>query len=245
MRLLINSMILVMALAIIATAILHHRADKDEQANLVTVQAGLLAFDETVTYQSVLWQAQHEQAGDYPPQIMPDWFADGAPANPLLEGRHPWIDIAPPGDYSDHPPDPLADTSGQAGFWYNPNNGVVRARVPRQVTDEQTLAMYNLVNHAGLAALPHDTDPDRIPLAFNPDPVTTGQHASPVRRATRNVEALEPEVAAETVTEAENEESEPWYESRVVPESVDEPETTSAQVDPVEEAPARPSLIAE
>ena len=53
-------------------------------------------------------------------------------------------------------------------FWYNPTNGVYRARVPAQANDRETLALYNSVNSAVLDTLPTDYDPHRKPLAYSP-----------------------------------------------------------------------------
>ena len=245
MRLLIDSMILIMVVVIVAAAVLYQRAGRDTQANLLTVQQSLVDFDEQLTYHSVLWQSRNEQAGDYPPQVMPEWFKDGVPSNPLLAGQYPWIDIAPPEDYSQHPPDPIVEASGQAGFWYNPNLGIVRARVPRQVTEQKTLELYNQANHVYLSKLPTDPDPDRIPLVFNPDPVTSGQQASPVRRAIGTIETFEPQEPDEPVAETEPQSEVLWYEKRVVPETSAEPDPTPVQEDVVVEAPARQSLIGE
>ncbi len=39
------------------------------------------------------------------------------------------------------------DTNRQlAQFWYNPNTGVVRARVPDSVSDATALRLYNRIN---------------------------------------------------------------------------------------------------
>jgi hypothetical protein len=71
-----------------------------------------------------------------------------------VPARQPWLDIAPPGDKSDHPSDPVITRGTQAGFWYNPNRGLFRARVAPQFNEEDTLELYNRLNNSNLRALP-------------------------------------------------------------------------------------------
>lgn len=242
MRLLINSMILVMAAVILIATVGYHRAKYQQAQNMLTVQRGIDQFDEHLSFQGALWQSEQEDAGDYPPQVMPAWFKDGLPSNPLLSGDRPWIDIAPADDYNEHPPNPMVDGPGQAAFWYNPNLGIVRVRIPRQVSDRLTLSLYNDANYTSLTALPRDEDPDRVPLAFNANPVTTGLHASPIKRAIGEIQALEPDTAPIADAATDGGEPAPWYEQRAEPAG---PDTTP---DPADEMPSdddRPSLLAE
>ncbi len=243
MRLLINSMTLVMALVILVATVGYHRAKILQEQNMLTVQRGLDQFDEHLMFHGALWQSEQKEAvGDYPPQVMPAWFKDGQPSNPLLVGDRPWINIAPADDYSKHPPDPLVDDLRQAAFWYNPNNGIVRARVPRQVSDRLTLALYNDANFTGLTTLPWDDGPDRVPLAFNPNPVTTGLHASPIKHATGEVQTQEPDSVAEASGVSDGVEPAPWYEQRTEPAGLAVVSDTADEQPPNEN---RPSLLAE
>lgn len=232
MRLLIDSMIAVMLFCIVVGAVAYRRASELQVHTRQTVHEGLAAFDEQVAFHSAILQSEQEDAGLYPPQVQPNWFRDGVPKNPLLPEGHPWLDIAPADDYSDQPPDPLADDPGQAAFWYNPNTGVVRARVPRQVSDRLTLELYNQINRTSLTELSFDRDPDRVPLAFNPNPVTAGQHASPAGRTVGAVQAREP--ADDPHTESAEV---PWWKK---PAPSARPDTAPAQA---EAAPKRPSLL--
>ena len=75
----------------------------------------------------------------FPARISPLWFDRDVPFNSLVSGRQPWIDVAPPGDMTDNPPDPVIQKAEQAGFWYNPNRGIIRARVIPQFTEVDTL----------------------------------------------------------------------------------------------------------
>lgn len=237
MRLLIDSMILTMVLVILFGAVAYRHHAERQDLEMLSVREGLDRFHQTLEFQSALWMAQEDTEGFYPPQVMPDWFEEDLPQNALVTGKRPWLDIAPPGDYSGHPPDPLA-TGDQAAFWYNPERGIVRARVPQQDTDRLTLELYNRVNGSTLTRLLNDPDPERAPIAFNPNRVTTGQHASPDLRTIDLVEALEPPVA-EPEEAAPVEEPAPWWD-KSEPEPEDEVPPGAA----AEPAPARPSLLA-
>jgi hypothetical protein len=219
MRLFIDSMILVMVLAILVAAVSSRHARQAHERDLVTLHEGLVQFDDQLAFRGAIWQSEHEDAGAYPPQVMPDWFRYGLPGNPLVSGDRPWVDIAPANDNNQHPPDPLAEGPGQAAFWYNPNLGIIRARVPRQVSDRLTLDLYNTANHTNLPALHDDRDPDRVPLAFNPNPVTVGLLASPDPRTVGVVQTREPDAKRESGATGPTgpEQATPWWEDRTEP----------------------------
>ncbi|MCA9277470.1 MAG: hypothetical protein H6815_01630 [Phycisphaeraceae bacterium] len=90
----------------------------------------------------------------WPRSVSVQWFLTNCPSNPLLRGDRPWIEIASELEaYLEHPLHRAATRAEHATFWYNPYNGVVRARVPMQTTDDQTLRLYNLVNESNLPTL--------------------------------------------------------------------------------------------
>lgn len=86
------------------------------------------------------------------PGVDPSWFDGTLPINPMLGQRHRWMDVA---DESEqmylHPRQWwLAQDEGyEAMFWFNPRQGVVRARVPFDQSIERTRSLYIAVN--GLA----------------------------------------------------------------------------------------------
>ena len=47
--------------------------------------------------------------------------------------------------------------SGLGAIWYNPSNGAVRFRVPRQATATETLTLYNHVNMSSITSLSQTT----------------------------------------------------------------------------------------
>lgn len=86
-------------------------------------------------------------ARGWPATVDPGWFGDDPPLNPLVTPGRAWVEVAPPEHAAlAHPQIRGAVNSGLAAFWYNPNTGVVRARVPMRLSDRETVALYNRVN---------------------------------------------------------------------------------------------------
>jgi hypothetical protein len=247
MRLLIDSMIVVMVLSIIGGTVAYRQESTRQDLDLDTVCDGLDRFQTKLQFHSALWQAQEQAVGEYPPQVMPGWFDDRPPQNTLISTDRPWVDIAPLEDYNDQPPDPLATGPGQASFWYNPALGVVRARVPVQNTDRQTLELYNMVNGTSLSVLPCDRDPDRAPLAWNANRVTTGQHASPDGRTVGRVQAFDLLLESpvdEEAQDAQQQEEIPWWDTPRLKARSEAQEQAQAVVEvDTDDAPARRSLL--
>lgn len=158
MRWIIDILMVVMLVGILGVVVWHHRERRDQYARDVAVQETLDQLHELVITHAAIDPDKLEE-GVYPSEVPADWFAEGVtPRNALTESSRPWLDIAPPGDLSTHPPDPVLDSPDQAGFWYNPNRGIFRARVPRQFTEQQTLTLYNRLNECSLSVLPDGVD---------------------------------------------------------------------------------------
>lgn len=157
MRLIIDTLIALMLVLALAGIILHFRQEQFRIGQCRMVQQSLLKLQETTVYRRALGEADLNVYGN-PATVSPLWFTDGVPTNFNIPGRHPWIDMAPSGDMGDNPPDPVITRPEQAGFWYNPNRGIFRARVSPQFTDNATLDLYNLINGTAMASLPvgHD-----------------------------------------------------------------------------------------
>jgi hypothetical protein len=176
MRLLIDTLIALMAVGLLGGVLWTRSGEADVQKNIDNVREALEELRITAAYHGALGHLSNSPAG-YPVHMMPEWFPEPRPANALLSEQHPWIDLAPPGDHAIHPPDPVAFRKHQAGFWYNPNLGVFRARVPADGSDASRLELYNRINHADLAALPQSENGDRTPQAYHPSAAFTA-HAS-------------------------------------------------------------------
>lgn len=163
MRLVIDSLIALMMVTILGGIVLHHRQQEDLLVKYQTAHHELSHIREMVIYHTALDQDALNEWG-YPAVILPVWFAGGVPFNRMVPANHPWMDLAPPGDMNDQPPDPIATGPQQAGYWYNPSRGIVRARVTQQFTEQATLALYNQINSTMLVVLPRSKNPDRKPV---------------------------------------------------------------------------------
>ncbi len=169
MRLLIDSMIALLLVSLLAVVILYRQQGQNIQRDAAVLQQAVSRMQEQVRLQAAVGDVPLSDQG-FPRLVMPGWF-EQPPQNPLSTPGCDWMDIAPAGDLSDHPPDPVLLTlpevgqrwnatgvaspeRPQAAFWYNPSRGVVRARVPARFTDAETLALYNQVNGTNLSAMP-------------------------------------------------------------------------------------------
>ena len=171
MRLLIDTLIAVMLVALLGGLLWSRQQERRERADVEAVRGALATLADQAAYHGALGHISNSPAG-YPVHMMPDWFGEALPVNALLSAEHPWIDLAPPGDTAAHPPDPIATSESQAGFWYNPNLGVFRARVPESESDRHALEAYNEVNRSALSELP-ERDAMRAPQAYHPLDATT------------------------------------------------------------------------
>jgi hypothetical protein len=174
MRLWIDTLIALLLVAVLGIVLATGSERVDQRSRIEATAAAVEQLRSTVRYQAVMTEAADALAGIAPgrlPELArhvdPTWFAGSAPVNLLAdEPDRPWIDLAPVGDTSEHPPDPVLARSTQAQFWFNPTTGVVRARVPMQPTQAQTLAVYRDANRVALDALPDTPDPARQPVAM-------------------------------------------------------------------------------
>lgn len=201
MRLLIDSLIAVMLIGILAAVLLHHRHAQQQVEQYRQVHQALAALREQALYQAALREAASEEQ-TYPQEIDRAWFGAHLPINTVAPADHPWMDVAPEGDTHDHPPDPVLISKEQAGFWYNPALGVFRARVPQQVTAQETLTLYNRVNGTALLSLPVSDDPARQPQrpawgAIRARPAVKLSLGEGVVEVARPVESTPPEPAPE------------------------------------------------
>lgn len=182
MRLLVDSLIALMLVAILAGVLWHYRGQQRLVDDYQFVHTALDRLHDQTLYHKAMDDVTLTEAG-FPRKIQPGWFGTKLPVNVLVPTTHPWMDIAPAGDSSTDPPDPVITNPKQAGIWYNPNNGIFRARVTRQLSDEATLEMYNRLNGTSLSSLPDDTTPStRAPLAYRPG-LPIGHDAASERHA--------------------------------------------------------------
>lgn len=113
-------------------------------------------------------------ARGWPVWVDPAWFEGDPPRNTLVSGSRPWVEVATPEQaHLLHPEVRVALDEDQAGFWYSPYQGVVRARVPMAMSDEGTLELYNTVNRSDLTSLYSDIDPGAVSAPIPMPPIVS------------------------------------------------------------------------
>lgn len=142
------------AIVALAALFLDAKARDDARAEAIEgAREALRAIEREVGVRAVL---AGDSAGEivYPPSIDVRWFGDERPLNPLVEPDRPWVEIAPAVDRGlRHPRSPVASDRASAMFWYNPANGIVRARVPEALAEGDAIELYNRLNQTKLREL--------------------------------------------------------------------------------------------
>lgn len=153
MRLILDSLMAVVLAALLAGILLHQRHEQQQRVDVETVRANVRLIQQQVMLQAALERVPRNEYG-FPITIDPEWFGEMVPRNPLLGTDHPWMEVAGADETRlAHPAVRTADSDSVACFWYNPINGLVRARVSHKVSDQRTLELYNFVNGCNLPSL--------------------------------------------------------------------------------------------
>jgi len=153
MRRFVDIVVLVGTLAMLG-GILHYRAGREQvNAQVSAVAEDVRRLEVMIKYQAATGNVELTGRG-WPATIDPSWFGEDPPSNSLLSPLRPWVEVVTP-EQADllHPEFRIATDSDQAMFWYNPYQGVVRARVPPVVNDRAALEMYNRVNRCEIDSL--------------------------------------------------------------------------------------------
>lgn len=147
MRILLDSLVAVMLAAVLAGVILHNRVADEQMVAIEKTRASLMEIRNMITIQIAMEQVELTNAG-FPRTVDPTWFEAGPPKNHLLNDDRPWLEVASLAQRDRmHPHIMIADHARQlAEFWYNPYQGIIRARVPSGLTDEALLDTYNQTN---------------------------------------------------------------------------------------------------
>ncbi|MCC5829907.1 MAG: hypothetical protein JJU36_10720 [Phycisphaeraceae bacterium] len=200
MRLLLNVLILLM---IAAVGVAGHHWYQQSQAHRSLVRATIQArqtIEEQIRYEAALTRAFEEDL-KYPLTLDPGWFGPRPPRNRLLDTDAYWVDIAPEGDTGLHPPDPIVTSPRQAAFWYNPANGILRARVPFKDSEAVSLELYNHINNTDLRHVDPGEMLARRPLRQAIEGIDEGQVVN-VSRQTPHPTAARASMAFERVETA-------------------------------------------
>jgi hypothetical protein len=157
MRLVVDALVAIMLVGILAGIVASNRAQSGQVAHEDFVRQEVHRFQREIALQRALKPAAGLEVNQYPETIDPAWFGDNLPKNPLLPPAHPWVEVAGPSQrLLLDPPDPATADPKVARFWYNPRLGIVRARVPIGMSDDDMLGLYNAINSTGLERLYED-----------------------------------------------------------------------------------------
>ncbi|MEZ6212404.1 MAG: hypothetical protein R3B46_14375 [Phycisphaerales bacterium] len=153
MRVMVYLASLVMASLSLAGYLWHKQSLQREEALVSQARTAVSEIHRVVKYRAATEDATLNQMG-WPSTIDPSWFGSRVPTNPLLSRDRPWVEVASSGETKlTDPPIRQVLGEGVAAFWYNPANGIVRARVGAAVSDEKALDLYNEINGTSLRSL--------------------------------------------------------------------------------------------
>lgn len=154
-RWLLDGVAVVAALVLITGAVIYFRTHQEKEALIERAASELRRVELEMKYRAAAKLPGLNERG-WPVEIDEAWFQgpSGVPRNPLVSPERPWIDIAARDEVDlDNPVVKMTADPRLAGFWYNPHLGVVRARVPVLVSDDESLDLYNRVNGTHLASI--------------------------------------------------------------------------------------------
>ncbi len=140
---LVEVLIVVIILGILATIVVPQFSDASQDANGATLKSTLAALRTLIDL-----QYQRSTPPAYPATLDTAWFAAGAAlSHPENSFGVPTVEIDGTANRT-HPSNKVLIASSAGAFWYNPTNGLVRARVTSQGSNAATLAFYNDVNRS-------------------------------------------------------------------------------------------------
>lgn len=141
-RSVVNTAALTCVIGAIALAAQGMAKDVAHNARVVETRDALRAIKQQITI-----RAETPASGViiWPKRIDPGWFNGKLPRNALIIDERPWMEIATDTNRA-HPDDIETISSKTPSFWYNPDKGIVRARVPSMSSAPNARDLYNTVN---------------------------------------------------------------------------------------------------
>lgn len=153
MRIMLHIASLLMACLALAGYLWHRQATAREDQLVREARSAVEDIRRSIKYRAATEDPTVNQVG-WPVTIDPSWFGGKVPMNPLLTRDRPWVEVASSDEAKlTDPPIRQVLTDGIASFWYNPSNGIVRARVGAAVSDAKALELYNQINGTTLRSL--------------------------------------------------------------------------------------------
>ncbi len=145
--------LLVLLIGLGAAVVWWQQEKREEQTKLDKTTADTQRLEREVRFRAATKTGELNARG-WPVTVDPAWFELDPPQNLVVSEDRPWVEIASEEEAGLlHPLVRLTLDEHKAAFWYNPYQGVVRARVPVSMTDEQATAMYNAVNRVSISSI--------------------------------------------------------------------------------------------
>jgi hypothetical protein len=131
----------------------HFSGQFKHEKNVQSVQDSLRRFEQMLAMRAAAKDTPMTGRG-WPQTMDVTWFGTDPPTNVLLSPDRPWIEVALPSEaHLKHPNIRVAADLRTASFWYNPYQGILRARVPYEISDERALETYNLINGSSVDSI--------------------------------------------------------------------------------------------
>lgn len=145
---LVEVLIVLIILGILAAIVVPQFSNASQNATLSTLQTTL----DTLRDSAELMR-QKSPTSEYPATVDSTWFASGiGPKHPENVFGVANIEVEDASGKT-HPTNKVLITGIGGAFWYNPAEGIFRARVADQGTSSSTLTFYNQVNESSESAL--------------------------------------------------------------------------------------------
>lgn len=134
------------AVALVVILARHFSGEFRNEQQISSVKDSLRRFDQILAIRSASKDTAMTPKG-WPTTIEVVWFDGDPPRNELVSPDRPWVEVAPPTEaHLKNPNVRIAADMRTASFWYNPYQGILRARVPFDISDEKARQLYNQVN---------------------------------------------------------------------------------------------------
>lgn len=143
---LIEILIVVIILGILASAVMPKFSDAREDATASTLQTTIASVKSRIDYEKVV-------NGAYPSALQASWFVGRQlPTHPDNTFGVSSVQVETTAGRQ-HPTSKVLKAGVLGAFWYNPTEGVFRARVADQGNSTSTLDFYNRVNGSSETSL--------------------------------------------------------------------------------------------
>jgi hypothetical protein len=181
MRRVVDIAAVIVAGVLIGLIAIYRNDERVQDDRVKETMSGLREFRQVIGLKSATKDVELNGRG-WPSTIDPTWFRGEPPQNPLLSASRPWVEVATAEQADElHPEVRIAVHEGLASFWYNPYQGIVRARVPVTISDKEALDLYNRVNEVKLRSIFAEAPPPAPEPKAEAEPGMSEQEMDPTK----------------------------------------------------------------